>query len=201
MKIYFIGGSPCSGKSTVAEMLIDRFAFHYFKIDDYLDRYIKRGATAKKPICLKQEQLSSDQIWMRDAHVQADEEWQFYDEIFEYIMEDIQALPNSKPIIAEGAAFKPDLMNQLGVLQDAYMCIIPSREFQVEKYEQRDWVDYVLGDCHNPKQAFQNWMERDILFAQKVRASCDQFGYTCVINDGTKSLETMEAAVIDHFRL
>ena len=32
MKTYFIGGSPCSGKSTVAEMLSEKYGFYYYKL-------------------------------------------------------------------------------------------------------------------------------------------------------------------------
>ncbi len=38
MAVYFIGGSPCSGKSTVARALSARYDLTYFKVDDHLDR-------------------------------------------------------------------------------------------------------------------------------------------------------------------
>ena len=38
MNIYYIGGSPCAGKSSVAEILLRRYGLNYFKIDDFLDR-------------------------------------------------------------------------------------------------------------------------------------------------------------------
>ena len=33
MTVYYIGGSPCSGKSTVAEALAARYGLTYFKAD------------------------------------------------------------------------------------------------------------------------------------------------------------------------
>ena len=39
--IYFIGGSPCSGKSTVAEILAEKYDLYYFKVDDFLEEYTK----------------------------------------------------------------------------------------------------------------------------------------------------------------
>ena len=38
--LYIIGGSPCSGKSTIAEMIAEKYDFNYFKVDDYLEQYI-----------------------------------------------------------------------------------------------------------------------------------------------------------------
>ena len=34
--IYYIGGSPCSGKSTVAEALVKEYGLSYFKRQTYL---------------------------------------------------------------------------------------------------------------------------------------------------------------------
>ena len=34
MKVYYIGGSPCSGKSTVAKVLAAQYGLVYFKSDD-----------------------------------------------------------------------------------------------------------------------------------------------------------------------
>lgn len=42
--ICYIGGSPCSGKSTVAQALAERYGLTPFKVDDHLDALIDRGA-------------------------------------------------------------------------------------------------------------------------------------------------------------
>ena len=44
MNIYYIGGSPCAGKSSVAEILSKKHDLYYFKTDDFLDRYMQTGA-------------------------------------------------------------------------------------------------------------------------------------------------------------
>lgn len=35
-KIYYIGGSPCAGKSTVAEILSQKYDLYYFKVMIFL---------------------------------------------------------------------------------------------------------------------------------------------------------------------
>ena len=54
MNIYYIGGSPCSGKSTVAELLAAKYNLYYFKVDDFLDNYTQMGAAQGYDICKKQ---------------------------------------------------------------------------------------------------------------------------------------------------
>jgi len=40
MNQYYIGGSPCSGKSTIAEIAAEKYGLFYFKVDDFLEKYI-----------------------------------------------------------------------------------------------------------------------------------------------------------------
>ena len=49
-KIYFVGGSPCTGKSTVCEIIAKNYNLYYFKVDDYLDKYMKKVALNKDKI-------------------------------------------------------------------------------------------------------------------------------------------------------
>ena len=80
-RIFFIGGSPCSGKSTVAERISKEFGAYYFKVDDFLDEFTKSAADKGKAVCQKILMMSPDEIWLRDPSVQCDEEFLFYEEI------------------------------------------------------------------------------------------------------------------------
>lgn len=65
MNIYYIGGSPCSGKSTIAGILSKKYDLYYFKVDDFLNEYTQTGALKGYEICKKQVELTAEQIWMR----------------------------------------------------------------------------------------------------------------------------------------
>ena len=60
---YYIGGSPCSGKSTIAEIVSKKYDLYYFKVDDFLDKYTKMGASKEYEICKKQERMNAVEIW------------------------------------------------------------------------------------------------------------------------------------------
>ena len=83
---YYIGGSPCAGKSTVAEMLSQKYDLYYFKVDDFLDDYTKSGVLKGYPICKKTVEMNPEQIWMREPLLQCREEFEFYEEVFEYVL-------------------------------------------------------------------------------------------------------------------
>ena len=61
MDIYYLGGTPCSGKSTVAEALAPRYGLAHFKADDHLDTFTTRGAAAGLPVCRRILSTSGDE--------------------------------------------------------------------------------------------------------------------------------------------
>lgn len=197
---YFIGGSPCSGKSTVAEILSKKFDLYYFKVDDFLDKYTKMGAFKGYKICTKQACMDVEAIWMREPVIQCNEEHVFYEEIFEFVLADLEKI-KGKGIITEGAAYLPKLMGKIGVSKDRYLSITPTEDFQIEHYKERKWVPYVLEGCSDKEKAFSNWMNRDILFAQEVQRQCNEEQYTSIINDGSIIIDEMVGKVSSCFGL
>lgn len=201
MNIYYIGGSPCSGKSSMAEMIAKKYDFFYFKVDDYLEKYTALGASKGYEVCIKQSQMTAEQIWMRDVELQCREELQFYHEIFEFIQRDMSQQVAIKGIITEGAAFMPQLMNEINIDNSHYACVTPTKDFQIEHYRKREWVPYVLEGCSDKEQAFKNWMERDALFADEVRKQCDMYGYKSFVTDGQVNVQVMMQRLCEHFGL
>lgn len=184
MEVFCIGGSPCSGKSTVAEALAERYDLAYFKADNYLEEFTAQGAEAGLPVCQRIQRMSAEEIWMRPPRAQCQEELDYYQEIFPFVMEKLAEM-NASRIIAEGAAFLPCLMTNAA----HYIAITPNREFQITRYRERPWVPHVLQDCTDKEQAFANWMERDALFAVEVRRQCSLLGFPHLLTDGSVSPE------------
>ena len=196
MKVYYIGGAPCSGKSTVAEALAEHYGLSYFKVDDHLESFTARGAAAGLPVCQRILRMSAEETWMRPPQVQCQEELDYYQEIFPFVMEKLAEM-NAPWVIAEGAAFLPHLMTDA----THYIAITPSREFQMTRYRERPWVPHVLRDCTDKELAFANWMERDALFAEEVRRQCTQLGLPHLLTDGSIPPEERLRQVAAHFRL
>lgn len=200
MDIFYIGGSPCSGKSTIAEALSERYSLAYYKVDDRLETFTSRGAAAGRPVCQRILHMTADETWMRPPHLQCREELDYYAEITPFVTEELRQLPNQR-ILAEGAAFLPLLIQAQGIPLTRYIAIILSRDFQISRYRQRPWVPHLLRDYTDPEAAFANWMERDALFAEDIRRQCMQSGYSCLLTDDSISPEERLAQVAAYFRL
>lgn len=200
-EIYYIGGSPCSGKSTVAEMLVERYGLRYYKLDDYLEAHLKAAAADGKPHCTAELAMDLEQTWMRPPSVQCEEELAVYEEMLPYARADLAALGDGGAIVAEGAGFLPALMQGQGVDAAHYLCIVPTEAFQREKYAGRPWIGLFLEGCSEPDTAFDNWMGRDALFAVEARRQAEEFGYDAITVDGGRSPEDICAQVAARFGL
>lgn len=198
---YYIGGSPCSGKSTIAEMLSKRYDLYYFKVDDFLEQYTQRGALSGYEICKKQKEMNAEQIWMREPLLQCREEIIFYNEIFDFILEHLGQIRNKRGVITEGAAYLPELMKKLNIPYNRYISITPTEEFQVIHYRKREWVPYVLQECSDKEKAFCNWMDRDVLFAKEVQRQCREQQYMSLVNNGEMNVDELVNKVTQHFGL
>lgn len=201
MNVFFIGGSPCSGKSTITENLSRKYGLLYFKVDDHLDQYTRMGAEAGHPICRKQMEMSTEQIWMRTPQVQCEEELRYYEEIFPFILNDLRNLDGDAAIITEGAAYLPNLLKRIGIPDNRYIAMVPTEAFQICHYRKREWVSYVLAECGDPEKAFQNWMGRDILFAKAVAQRCREENYQYLLNNGDWPIQKLEDMIKSHFDL
>lgn len=197
-RVLFIGGSPCSGKSTAAERISKEYGAYYFKVDDFLDKFTHNAAKKGYPACKNSVTMTPDEIWMREPLIQCEDEFLIYDEISELVFECLEKI-DADFIVTEGAAYTPNVMMKHG--KKEYISIIPTPDFQISHYKEREWVPYILEGCSDKQQAFHNWMERDILFAEQVKAECEENAVPCIVNDGTRTQDEMFSIIKELFNL
>ena len=195
--VFWIGGSPCSGKSSVADMLAEKYDCRVYHCDEAFERH-KTELPAMQMILA----MTWDEIWMRPVDVLERDQFEIYRDEFGLILDDLLALSASRPIIAEGTALLPGTV--AAVLADPRQAIwvIPTPEFQRQRYPLRGaWVSEILRQCADPDGAFHNWMERDIAFGRTVAAEAAGRGFRVVHIDGSFPIEETAAMVEDHFQL
>ena len=138
---------------------------------------------------------------MRPVEEQVIEERELYREEFPLILDDLLALPTTRPVLAEGAALLPECVVPLLLQPHHAIWIVPTPEFQVEHYSRRAWPQDVVRACLDPQQAFHNWMQRDIRFAQQVEQAARHLTMRTLVVDGARSLMENKACVEQHFQL
>lgn len=201
MDVYYIGGSPCSGKSTLAKMLVNKYHFQYYKLDEHLDEYLQRGADGGHELFKKATSMTLDETWFRDPAEQSLEEIKIYEIMFPYAIQAIAEISEEAPVIAEGAGFLPHMISGMNIDRFHYVCIVPTNDFQLKHFSQRGWVDGYLSSCSDKERAFKNWMERDFIFAEDVLNRSKNLGYVSIVNDGTQDIDKIFSIVESAFNL
>ncbi len=199
--VYWIGGSPCSGKSSIAEALAAAYGLQLYHADNAYVRHAKVVTPERQPVFYKLAHLSAEELWMRPVEEQVAEALAHYREEFPLILEDLLALPTTPPILAEGAALLPACVQPYLLERHRAISIVPTAEFQMEQYARRAWAQDVVRACSDPQQAFRNWMQRDIQFAKHVEQAAREAGLFSLLMDGGCPLTDTIARVERHFRL
>jgi len=199
--VYWIGGSPCAGKSSIAQALADQYNLHYYQCDALFGVHQQRAQPEQQPTLSRLATLSCDEIWLVPIAEQVARVQALYEEEFAMILADLYALSNTKPILAEGAVLSPTLV--LPYLVERYQAIwlTPTPAFQRFYYAQRPWIQEVVRTCTNPEQALQNWMARDEAYAQWVNEQTAALGLRLVQVDGKRSIDETTALVAHWLRL
>ena len=199
--VFWMGGSPCSGKSSIAELLSRRHELQYYQCDGAFAEHGRRVSALGQPTFHKLLSMTWDEIWTRPVDLQLSEEIAIYREEFAMILDDLLALPTSPPILAEGTALLPDCVNDVLVNHNQAMWIVPSESFQREHYPDRGgWVQDILRQCADPDLAFRNWMDRDVAFARWVTGKAAELGLRLLEVNGERTITENAQTVAQHLR-
>ena len=199
--VYYIGGSPCCGKSTIAERISKKYGFLHYRADDFWTEFVKKGAEEGDAWLQHISALSVDQLWLMEPEKLREQELLTYGKLFAYFIEAIQSLDKNTPVIAEGAAFLPSLISKIGVDKAHYICVVPTKQFQISHCAKRIWVKDALAFYADKEKAFSHWMERDALFAVSVLKQARQAGYEALVVDGAKTVDENFRFVVEAFML
>ncbi len=200
--VYWMGGSPCAGKSTMAGLIAAAHDLTHYHIDQELRTRLPKPNPARQPCLARWFSSTWDDLWMRPVDALLDDVIRCYQEQFDLVIADLLAMPAGAPILVEGNSLLPD--NLAPLLQDRRraLWVIPTETFQRRTYPNRgEWVLHILSQCSNPEQALQNWMDRDVAFAAWIEERVKDLGLAHFTVDGVQTIEQNAQRVIDFFGL
>jgi hypothetical protein len=199
--VYWIGGSPCSGKSSIAEMLARMHGFSVYHCDDRFYDHVEDADPHTQPRLHRLRSFTWEELFMRPVAEQVADEIAIYHEEFGLILEDLRALRGESPLLVEGAALLPGRVAPLLPGSSHAIFVIPSGSFQRATYAGRSWPENILAGCRDPEQAWSNWMARDEQFGRYVAAQAKALSLAVLQVDGSRSLKQNAQLVAAHLSL
>ena len=200
-KVFWLGGSPCAGKSSISEILASRFGLDVYHVDEAFDFHLQQIDAARQPALMKWQHSSWNQRWMQPIDDLVQDVIGCYGEHFGLVYEDILKMPGENNLLVEGSALLPQQVESVLLQREQAIWLIPSAEFQRAHYSEREWARNIAAQCTNPDLAFHNWMERDVRFAEWVEAEVTALNLALLRVDGKRTLEENAESVAAHFQL
>ena len=186
--VFFLGGSPCCGKSHVAEMLAERYGLAHYQIDIKIGEAMRTLDPERYPNLVRWWAMRSDARWLQSQERLMDDVLACYREQFDWVLADIEETTCDALLLVEGSPLLPSWLSERKGPRVRAAWMVPSEAFQREHYGRRAFVAPFLGDCSDPEQAFENWMRRDAAYAQLVTEQTGALDLPLLVVDGGDSV-------------
>ncbi len=167
--VRWIGGGSGAGKSTIARQLAVEHGFRLYSCDAMMAEHGGRSNPADDPLLHDFLAMDMDERWVnRPPSVMLKTFHGFQGEGFDLILEDLLALPDEPPILAEGFKLLPRLVSPLLSRPDQAVWLIPTPEFRRAAFDSRGWTWEIPRRTSDPERALANLLVRDGLFTDEV---------------------------------
>ena len=194
--VRWIGGGSGAGKSTVARRLASAYGLRLYSCDEAISEHVGRSNPIDEPLLHAFLDMDMDERWVRRSPAVMFETFPwFHGEGFELILEDLLALPQEPPILAEGFRLLPRLVAQLLSIPDQAVWLVPTPGFRRSAFDSRGFTWEIPSKTSDPEHALSNLLARDRLFTDEVAEEAASLHLHLMEVDGTLNAEEVTQRV------
>lgn len=201
MNIYWMGGSVCSGKSSVAAQLASQWGAVVYDYDaterDHLERLGRSNRIIDRIEDHEARRRAHDERWLfRPPAEMATRTIRSWTERFPLVLQDLRALPGER-ILAQGAGLFPELVAPQLADGSRGAFLIATPEFI--RWARRTRGMSAPAMTSNPDFAWENIIARDCLMASHVRDQATRLGLSTITTDGAEPIDKVTRRVVELF--
>lgn len=194
--VRWIGGGSGAGKSTIARTLANEHGLRLYSSDDTIADHARRSSPSVHPLLHEFLAMDMDERWVnRPPSVMLETFHGFQGEAFEFIIEDLLALPDDPPILAEGWRLLPRLVAPLLSRPEQAVWLIPTPELRRAAFDARGSTWEIPQKTIDPERALANLLERDQLFTGLVAREASALQLAMIEVDLDRSLDQLTSLV------
>jgi hypothetical protein len=199
--VLWIGGGPQAGKTTLSRQLAGKYDLRIYNLDwhgprEHRERLGPRAAAFGR--------LSMDERWVHPSVADlVERSIAIWNESFRLVIDDLLALPRSRPILAEGPGAFPWCVAPLVRSPRQAIFLVPNGTVRGRVAERRWGPGQItrFGDTITDlPRALANVGARDAVIDERIVAACAELGLRCERIDGSLDLDASLELIEEHFR-
>ncbi|AEY65552.1 hypothetical protein [Clostridium sp. BNL1100] len=195
--IYWLGGSTCAGKTTISNILSEKYGFIVYHCDEYLAKHIEKSNAQEHPNLNRVIKISWNDILSMKAEEYLKWTIGLFKEEFKMILEDLNKFSDGKPILVEGVGLLPELINnEISDIDHAIWIVADELFYKRHQMERKELYERIR-ECSKPEQALENYINYDLAMgryiindAKRLGLSVIEIGNDCEI---IKNVETISS--------
>lgn len=193
--VLWIGGTACSGKTTVARMLAQKYDLRVYHRDEHQREHLMRATPEKHPTLHKAwaDRENWEALYRQPAERVFEQAKAEAFEAFDFIVDDLLRTTNAAPLIAEGIGLFPELVERVSSPQQAIYFVADeglARRTWTDRYENTPWLE----GYSDPEQIIETFISLTLLNARYIEESARRSGFTCVVS-------SVDGDISDAFRV
>jgi 2-phosphoglycerate kinase len=200
--VYWVGGTGCAGKSTLAKSLSREYGLAVHEMDDHHDSFWQQmnEAPGQFPKLVKHKQHFDE---CGDVFMAAEDWAEFmYDlttEGWPLTRRELDARPDES-LICEGAYLNPGILSS-SVAPNRVVFLIADEDFQRRHFLSRQNLKEWIDTYRDPDEAFERLTTALGIVARRILADAQEHGTRMFTIDEETNFETIRAEVVTHFGL
>jgi hypothetical protein len=199
-RILWLGGSPDSGKTSIAQTIARKWALQIYHFDHHESAHFARADPQRHPAlyAAHPDRLDAEARWLGSTPEEmARDTIASWTARAAMACDDLLCLPTKPRLIAEGPGFFPAVLAPLLADPRQAVWLLPTEEFKRASVARRAKLAGVpVSDL---ARARENLIARDLVLGQEIAAQCSFFGLALFLVDGSADLATMADRVAAHF--
>ena len=200
--VYWVGGTGGAGKSTVSTRLAERHGLQLYRFDDSGPRHSPRATSTRQPEFAAFIAMTMDERWLlRSPDEMARNALAGWAERFEFVLDELLAMPATPGIVAEGIGLLPEsVADVVGDVRRAVF-LVQTPAFLPGADDARQGLTSMTQRTSDPPRALANLMRRNELLADHIRSEAQRRGMRVIDVDERLTLERAVRLVEEQFGL
>ncbi len=199
--IYWLGGSTCAGKTTISNILSEKYGFIVYHCDEYLGKHIEKSNAQEHPNLNRVSKISWNDILSMKVEEYLKWTIGLFKEEFKMILDDLYKLSDGKPILVEGVGLLPELINkEISDINHAIWIVADELFYKMHQIERKELFERIK-ECSNPEQALENYTNYDLAMGRYIINDAKRLGLNAIeIGNDCEIIKNIET-ISSYFKL